>query len=77
MSEKETKNPTDSIMLLDKLTSRQKQVMLMVIKGYRSKEIAKKLGIAVRTVEQHRYMSLKVTESQNSLHFAQKVNEGE
>jgi len=39
---------------LEKLTPRQRQVLQLVAEGYRTKEIAKKLGISVRTVENHR-----------------------
>lgn len=39
---------------LDLLTPRQREVLKLVAEGYTSREIAGKLGIAVRTVEAHR-----------------------
>lgn len=38
----------------DRLTSRQREVLLLVAEGRRTKEIAKKLGISIKTVELHR-----------------------
>lgn len=39
---------------LDRLTPRQREVLQLVAEGYRTKEIARKLGISTRTVENHR-----------------------
>jgi RNA polymerase sigma factor (sigma-70 family) len=40
--------------LLDQLTPREQEVMNLVVGGYHNREIAKKLGISVRTVEVHK-----------------------
>jgi DNA-binding NarL/FixJ family response regulator len=37
------------------LTVRQREVLLLVAQGKRTKEIASALGISVRTVEDHKY----------------------
>jgi PAS domain S-box-containing protein len=39
---------------LDRLTPRQREVLLLVVEGFRSKQIAKKLNISIKTVEMHR-----------------------
>jgi len=48
------------------LTSRQRQIMQLVLSGYPSKNIAADLGISQRTVENHRAAIMKKTGS-NSL----------
>lgn len=37
------------------LTPRQKQILLLITQGYRSREIADQLRISVQTVEVHRF----------------------
>ncbi len=37
-----------------KLTAREKQICILIADGLRSREIAQKLGISVKTVETHR-----------------------
>lgn len=37
------------------LTPRQREVLQLIIEGYRMKEIAARLGISTRTVESHKY----------------------
>lgn len=39
---------------LEKLTSRQLEVLLMVVEGHRTREIATRLKLSVKTVESHR-----------------------
>ena len=46
---------------LDSLTSRQHQIMAMVLAGQPSKNIAADLGISQRTVENHRASIMKRT----------------
>ncbi len=45
---------TDAMHHFDALTARQRQVMVMVLAGHASKNIAADLGISQRTVENHR-----------------------
>lgn len=40
---------------LQVLTSRQREVLQLVVEGYSTKEIGKKLNISIRTVETHRF----------------------
>ncbi len=42
---------------VDNLTPRQREVVVGVYHGLTSREIGKKLGISVRTVEVHRYQA--------------------
>jgi DNA-binding NarL/FixJ family response regulator len=42
-----------------RLTSRQREVLQLVVAGFRTKEIAKKLGVSVKTVEMHRAKIMK------------------
>ena len=51
----------DAASHLDGLTSRQKQIMEMVLAGHPSKNIAADLGISQRTVENHRAAIMKRT----------------
>jgi two-component system CheB/CheR fusion protein len=48
-----------------RLTTRQRQIMELVIAGYPSKNIAADLGISQRTVENHRAAIMKKTESRS------------
>ena len=45
---------TESELLLAKLTSREKEVMELIVAGLHNKEIAEKLAISIRTVEVHK-----------------------
>jgi DNA-binding NarL/FixJ family response regulator len=58
---------------LDRLTPRQREVLQLVAEGNSSKEIAKKLGISVKTVEVHRselMQSLDIHNIANLVRFA-------
>lgn len=44
----------DEVDSLDKLTSRQREVLQLVAEGHSSKEIARRLGLSVKTVETYR-----------------------
>ena len=48
---------------LDGLTTREKHILQLVLKGFKNKEIAEKLFLSTRTVEKHRanFMTQKVT----------------
>jgi DNA-binding NarL/FixJ family response regulator len=43
----------------DLLTSRQREVVILVVSGFTSKEIASKLGIRFKTVVVHRYNAMR------------------
>ncbi len=45
---------TESELLLAKLTSREKEVMELIVAGMHNKEVADKLAISIRTVEVHK-----------------------
>ena len=44
---------------LHSLTERQLQVLRLVVEGYRTRDIAKRLGVSVKTVESHRGQVMK------------------
>lgn len=52
----------DAIAVLDKLTAREHQTMLMVVGGHPSKTIAQALDISPRTVEIHRQRVMQKTD---------------
>jgi two-component system response regulator FixJ len=52
------------------LTSREMEIMALVVEGYSNKEIARQLGISYRTVEIHRARILKKTGTTNPLELA-------
>jgi RNA polymerase sigma factor (sigma-70 family) len=52
------------------LTEREKEVMILVIEGLTNKEIADRLGISFRTVENHRAQVMHKTDSSNMLELA-------
>lgn len=50
---------------LDRLTPREKQVLMMVVAGEQNKHIARVLGISPRTVEIHRSRVMEKTKARN------------
>ena len=52
------------------LTEREKEVMMLVVEGLTSKEIAERIGISYRTVENHRARVMNKTGSSNMLELA-------
>jgi two-component system response regulator FixJ len=52
------------------LTSREMEIMTLVVEGHSNKEIARKLGISYRTVEIHRARILKKTGTTTPLELA-------
>lgn len=48
--------------LLEKLTKREKEILLMLANGFENSEISDKLNISVRTVETHRFNLMKKLE---------------
>ena len=55
---------------LEALTEREREVLMLTISGYISKEIAQRLGISYRTVEIHRAHILQKTGASNMLELA-------
>jgi DNA-binding NarL/FixJ family response regulator len=41
-----------------RLTPRQREVLQLVVEGHRTKEIARKLGVSIKTVEMHRAQTM-------------------
>ena len=61
---------------LEKLTRRQIEVLRLVAKGYRTREIAKELRLSVKTVESHRGQLMKrlgVRDVVSLVHYAMRV----
>jgi len=56
------------------LTGREKEVMTLIIKGLTSKEVAVRLGISFRTVENHRAQVMQKTGASNMLELAHLVS---
>jgi FixJ family two-component response regulator len=57
--------------MLDTLTEREHEVLLLVSKGFSNKEVADQLGISFRTVENHRAHVMLKTGSSNLIELAQ------
>lgn len=61
---------------LQSLSKRQLEVLKMIAQGHRTREIAKRLGLGVKTVESHRYALMKrlrVGSVVSLVHFAIRV----
>ena len=52
------------------LTGREEEILRLVLAGYVNKEIASKLGISFRTVEDHRSIIMKKLGARNAAHLA-------
>jgi DNA-binding NarL/FixJ family response regulator len=48
------------------LTTRQREVLRLIVAGHRMKEVAAKLGLSTRTVEFHKYEMMRVLEIQST-----------
>ncbi len=59
---------------LEKLTRREREVMVLAVAGHTSKEIAQRLGISYRTVEIHRAHIMQKTGAANLLELARMAN---
>jgi len=55
------------------LTDKQLQVLAMVAAGMRSKQIAHKLGVSVRTVESHKYAIMQVMDVHSTVELIRKA----
>jgi DNA-binding NarL/FixJ family response regulator len=63
----------ENVNLSRKLTTRQKEVLSLLVEGYTAKEIGSKLHISVRTVEFHKYKMMEelgITSTAELLMFA-------
>jgi len=58
---------------LESLTEREREVMMLVIAGHTSKDIAKRLSISSRTVEIHRAHVMQKTGASNMIELARMV----
>lgn len=55
------------------LTSRQKTVLGLLAEGLRSREIAERLGLSVRTVEAHRHALMQAMDARNSIELVREA----
>jgi RNA polymerase sigma factor (sigma-70 family) len=62
--------------LLDELTEREREVMLLAVAGHPNKEIARRLDISHRTVEIHKAKIMHKTGALNLLDLARMAQEG-
>ncbi len=60
----------ESVMLHEKLSSREYQVMHMIVLGKRVSEIADELSISIKTVSTHRVRALEKMNMENNMEFA-------
>jgi DNA-binding NarL/FixJ family response regulator len=70
------KQAVDSRRRLDKLSPRQLEVLRMVAEGHRTREIATRLNLSVKTVESHRseiMKRLEIHEVVGLVHYAMRV----
>jgi len=56
---------------LDRLTRREREVLILVARGDTNNEISQKLGISVRTVERHRYNMMRKAGFRNEADIVQ------
>lgn len=70
-------NHQSSATKLASLTERERDVMLLAVKGYSNKHIARELGISHRTVEIHKSKIMHKTGAINLLDLVRIVHDGE
>lgn len=68
---KQLQNGKDEEDILEKLTRREREILIFVARGATNNEIAQTLGISVRTVERHRYNMMKKTKFRNEANVIQ------
>ena len=61
----------DDADILDRLTRREREVLILVAQGNTNRDIADKLGISVRTVETHRFNMMRKTAFKNEADVVQ------
>lgn len=52
--------------IFQKITPKEKQILGMIVQGYNSREIADKLFLSIRTVDNHRANMMKKTQAKNT-----------
>ncbi len=52
--------------IYQKITPKEKQILGMIVQGYNSREIADKLFLSIRTVDNHRANMMKKTQAKNT-----------
>jgi len=62
---------TDEDNILEHLTRREREVLILIAQGHSNSEIAGLLGISVRTVEKHRFNMMKKTDFKNKIEITQ------
>ncbi len=67
----------DAISCLQKLTEREREVMILAVQGHSNKEIGRFLGISYRTVEIHKSKIMQKTGATNLLDLARIVSESD
>jgi two-component system response regulator NreC len=67
----ELRSEKDDDDTLERLTRREREVLILVARGYTNNEISQKLGISVRTVERHRYNMMRKAHFRNEADVVQ------
>jgi FixJ family two-component response regulator len=70
IQQKQTEDSHSVVARLAKLTVREREIMMLAVAGYTSKEIADRLSISYRTVEIHRSHIMQKTGASNMLELA-------
>ncbi len=58
--------PVDAKAIFQKITPKERQILDLIIQGYNSREIADKLFLSIRTVDNHRANMMKKTKAKNT-----------
>ena len=52
--------------IFQKITPKERQILDLIVQGYNSREIADKLFLSIRTVDNHRANMMKKTKAKNT-----------
>jgi len=69
--QKRLQSGKDDADILERLTRREREVLILVAQGFTNNEIAQKLGISVRTVERHRFNMMRKANFKNEADVVQ------
>jgi len=58
--------PVESKPIFQKITPKERQILDLIVQGYNSREIADKLFLSIRTVDNHRANMMKKTKAKNT-----------